>query len=127
MSVTYPLFVFEKDDKSIRLIDKETQILHHCEAIDIENDEYVFWDVNGAGVSVAVTSTTTFKTGKLKSVSSSAPAFPLRDAFKSYAESLGLSQAIADGEPIDAWRRIRAELERRPRKKGILSRLFSRD
>ena len=69
MSVTYPLFVFEKDDKSIRLIENESQI--HClEAIDIENEEYVFWDANGAGVSVAVTPTTAFKTGKLESVTS---------------------------------------------------------
>ena len=63
MSVTYPLFVFEKDDKSIRLIENESRILYHLEAIDIENEEYVFWDSSGSGVLVTVTPTRIFKQG----------------------------------------------------------------
>jgi len=120
VSAIYPVFVFEKDDKSMRLAENENRILYHTEAIDIENDEYVFWDANGAGVSVAVT-----PTGKLESVTSILPAFPLQDAFKSYAASLGLAEVVADGEPMEVWRRIQAELAQRPRNQGFLRRLFS--
>lgn len=125
MSVTYPLFVFEKDDSSMRLVENESRILYHMEAIDIENDEYVFWDANGAGVSVAVTPTTIFKTRKLERVISSPPVFPLHDAFKLYAESLGIPDALAEGGPLDVWRRIQTELAGRPRKRGLIGRLFS--
>ena len=76
MSVTYPLFAFEKDDKSMRLIENESRILSHLEAIDIENDEYVFWDASGEGVSVAV-SVGAFKS-KLESVTSRPSGFPIQ-------------------------------------------------
>ena len=125
MSVTYPLFVFEKDDNSMRLVENENRILYHMEAIDIENDEYVFWDADGAGVSIVVTPTTTFETGKLERVTSSPPVFPLHDAFKLYAESLGISDVVAEGAPLDVWRRIQTELAGRPRKRGLIKRLFS--
>lgn len=125
MSVTYPLFVFEKDDNSMRLVENESRILYHMEAIDIENDEYVFWDAKGAGVSVAVTPTTTFKTGKLEKVTSSLPMFPLHDAFKLYAENLGILDAVPEGAPLDVWRRIQTELAGRPRKGEPIRRLFS--
>lgn len=109
----------------MRLVEDESRILYHMEAIDIENDEYVFWDANGAGVSVAVTPITAFKTGKLERVFSSPPAFPLHHAFRLYAESLGIPDAGAEGAPMDVWRRIQTGLAGRPRKRGLISRLFS--
>ena len=124
MSVTYPLLVFEKDDKSMCLIENESRILSHLEAIDIEGDEYIFWDANGGGVSVAV-SVGAFKS-KLESVTSCPSVFPIQDAFKAYAVSLGLSEAITEGTPMDAWLRIQTELAQRPKKRSYLSRLFSR-
>jgi hypothetical protein len=39
MRVTYPLFVFEKDDSFMRLIPTESEILSQLEAIDIANGE----------------------------------------------------------------------------------------
>ncbi len=51
MSFTYPVFVFEKDDSSMRLISAENEILSQLEAVDIENGEYVVWDGRGHGVS----------------------------------------------------------------------------
>lgn len=33
-------------------IEESSRILYHLEAIDIENEEYLFWDANGAGVSL---------------------------------------------------------------------------
>lgn len=124
MSVTYPLFVFEKDNKSIRLIENESQI-HRLEAIDIENHEYVFWDSNGSGVLVSVTPSGIFKQGKVGEVTSYPAEFPIQNAFKAYAMSLGLPETVAEGSPSDAWRRIQGELARRPKKRGFASRLFA--
>jgi hypothetical protein len=105
--VTYPLFVFEKDDKSMRLIEDHGRILFHLEAIDIENDEYVFWDSTGLGVIVSVMK------GNL-SVSPCKEVFPLRDAFKAYADANGLVRLILSGAPTEAWTQIKNALEGRP-------------
>ncbi len=92
------------------------------EAIDIVNDEYVFWDANGNGVSVAA-SVITF-TSKIGDVTSSDSLFPLRDAFTSYAKTLGLHDFDADGTPREVWGRIQKELAARPKKASFLARLF---
>jgi hypothetical protein len=55
MEVQFPLFVFEKDDRSMYLIESPERVFHHLEAIDIENGEYLFWDSTGAGVCVGCT------------------------------------------------------------------------
>jgi hypothetical protein len=123
VEVTYPLFAFEKDDHSMHLIEDSHRILYHFEAIDIENDEYVFWDANGGGVSISV-SVGAFKS-KLVSVTSCPPAFPLHDAFVSYTKTLGLPESAAEGTPMDVLRMIHAELESRPKKRNFLSKLFA--
>jgi hypothetical protein len=123
VSIKYPLFAFEKDDQSMRLIEEEGRILSWHEAIDIENDEYVFWDANGGGVFIAV-SVGAFKS-KLKSVTSCPAAFPIQDAFILYAKTLGFPQAVAEGTPMDVWNRIQAELQGRPKKRSLLSKIFS--
>jgi len=118
MSVTYPLFVFEKDDRSMRVIESPDSILSWHEAIDIENDEYVFWDATGSGVQVKV------KGNRVMSVTSCAAPFPLGEALATYAESLGLSRNVIEGQPVEIWQRIEGELKRRPRKRNWLSRIF---
>ena len=117
MSVKYPLFVFGKDDKSVRLIEKESRILHKLEAIDIENDEYVFWDANGLGVIVAVAPSSAFRQGRLESVTLAPAVFPILDAFKLFAKSIGYPEAVSDGEPMDVWRSIQAGMEHSPKKR----------
>jgi hypothetical protein len=124
VGVTYPLFVFEKDDKSMRLVEDQSRILFHLEAVDIEGDEYVFWDANGGGVSITV-SVGAFKS-KLESVASCPSAFLIQDAFKEYVTSLGLSEAPTEGTPMSIWLQIQAELAERPKKRSYLARLFSR-
>ncbi len=42
---------------------------------------------------------------------------PIQDAFKAFAVSLGLSEAITEGTPMDAWLRIQTELAQRPKKR----------
>ena len=119
MSVEYPIFVLERDDHSMRLIEDESRILYHLEAIDIENGEYLFWDAKGSGVSIQMSK------GKM-TVSGPEPAeFPLIDALVMFAKSKEIPSAGAIASPIGEWNRIQFELSRRPRK-GILARIFSR-
>jgi hypothetical protein len=106
MAITYPLFVFEKDDQSMRLIEDSSRILDWLEAIDIENGEFVFWDANGNGVTITVT--VKAFTSKVSGITSSVAVFPLREAFALYATSLGISEPLAEGRPIDIWRQIQA-------------------
>lgn len=121
MAVTYPLFVFEKHDQSMRQIE-DASGLRVLEGIDIENGEYAFWDANGNGVSVAAfVSSFTNKVGD----ATYCPAvFPLRDAFALYAKTLGLSDFDVDGPPTEVWSRLQREIEGRPKKRSFLSKLF---
>jgi len=54
VSIAYPLFVFDKSDRAMRLIEEPERLFFHLEEIDIENDEYLFWDANGTGVRVRI-------------------------------------------------------------------------
>ena len=116
MSVQYPIFAFENDDQSMRLIESEDRILHHVEAIDIENDEYVFWDATGSGVRIVV-SVDRFRS-KLESVTSCQASFPIQHAFKVVARSLELPEPVADGAPEDAWNHIQAEVQKSAERTG---------
>ena len=104
MSVEYPIFAFEKDDHSMRLVESEKRILFHLEAIDIQNDEYVFWDATGVGVRITA-SVGAFKS-KLESVNSCPAPFPIQEAFRLFAESLRLRESRVDGPPIQLWGRL---------------------
>jgi hypothetical protein len=42
MAVHYPLFVFEKDDCSMRIVGKPDELFLNLEEFDIQNDEYCF-------------------------------------------------------------------------------------
>jgi hypothetical protein len=118
--------VFAKDDHSMLLIEQENKILVHLEVIDIKNDEYAIWDASGQGVSgVSIAVSEGSWKSKLKAVDSCPPTFPLQDAFVMYARTFGLPEPATDGTPMDVWRRIQVELERRPKKKSFFSRLFS--
>jgi hypothetical protein len=121
MAVTYPLFVFEKGCQSVQIIQDPGRI-SILEAIDIADGEYVFWDANGNGVSVAAT-VSTFKS-KIGDVTSSDSLFPLRDAFTLHAKTLGLHDLDVNGTPVEVWGRIQNELAARPKKPSFLARLF---
>ncbi|MGC1483860.1 MAG: hypothetical protein WA789_08710 [Candidatus Acidiferrum sp.] len=104
MSISYPVFAFEKDDHSMHLIEGEDRILRQLEAIDVENDEYVFWDANGGGVRMGV-SVGAFKS-KLESVSACPASFPIQEAFRLFAASMGISEPLSDGAPVKVWKQI---------------------
>ena len=103
MDVQFPLFVFEKDDRSMYLIETPERVLYHLEAIDIENNEYLFWDSTGAGVRVLVSR------GAVKQIAPCDQTISLREAFETYAQSYGLS--VCPGEsPMDTWRSLQSQV-----------------
>ena len=118
MSVQYPLFVFEKDDCSMHMVEKADELFLNLEEFDIQNDEYLFWDANGRGVCLRLNKR------KVVSVENCEAAKPLPEAFQAYCQSLGLTVEFAS-EPIETWYRIQAAVNLRPRKTGLFGRLFS--
>lgn len=103
MDAKFPLFVFEKDDRSMCLIEAPERVLHQLEAIDIENDEYLFWDSTGAGIRISVAR------GAVKEVARCEQAMTLQEAFETYANSYGL-RVIAGESAIDMWRGLQSQL-----------------
>jgi hypothetical protein len=51
MDNPFPLYVRLDDGELIR-IESIDKVLYHLEAIDIENNEYLFWDAAGNGVKI---------------------------------------------------------------------------
>lgn len=84
VGVEFPIFVFEKDDHSMRLVESPERLLYHLEAIDIENGEYLFWDSIGAGVCVSVAG------GVIDTVALCDQAMMLQQAFEAYARAYKL-------------------------------------
>jgi hypothetical protein len=115
----FPLFGFEKDDCSMRLIESPDRVLHYMEIIDLENEEYLFWDSTGHGVSIVV------EKDRVKEIALSNRPMSLSDAFATYCRAFGL-QAPLEGRPLDVWERIQSQHKQQPVKKGWLSRLFRR-
>lgn len=116
MNVEFPLFVFEKDARSMLLIERPDRILYHLETIDIENDEYLFWDSTGAGARVSVAR------DAIDQITRCDQSMSLSDAFEAYVQSLGLG-VFVDGPPIEVWRRIQSRI---PKRKPLWRRLFGR-
>jgi hypothetical protein len=116
VDVQFPLFVFEKDDRSMYLIETPERVLYHLEAIDIEDGEYLFWDSNGAGVCISVAG------GAIKQIAPCAETISLREAFETYGQSYGL-QVFLKESPLDTWRNLQSQL---PPKRTLWARLFRR-
>jgi hypothetical protein len=118
MTIEYPLFVFEKDDCSMLTVDKPDQLFVNLEEIDIQNDEYLFWDANGLGVRLRV------EKRKVVAIESYESPKSLSEAFLGYCQSRGLTVEFVS-EPAEMWKRIQASEKLLPRKKGLFARLFS--
>lgn len=101
---------------------KDARAIDVLEPVDILNGEYVFWDADGNGVSIAA-SVARF-TMKIGDATSCVALFPLRDAFALYAKKLALPNLNVDGTPSEVWGRIQKELAARPKKPSFLARLF---
>lgn len=115
MVVQFPLFVL-LDDHSMCLIETPERVLYHLEAIDIENNEYLFWDSTGTGVHVSVAR------GKVKEIAVCDQAMSLQRAFETYAQSYGLHVPLGES-PIDIWRSLQSQ---RPPGRTLWARLFGK-
>jgi hypothetical protein len=114
MDVQFPLFVFEKDDHSMYLIETPERVLYHLEAIDIENGEYLFWNSTGAAVLVSSTS------GVIDLLTLCDPLMTLPQAFEAYARAHEL-QLSSGQSPLATWRSLQSQL---PPKRMLWTRLF---
>jgi hypothetical protein len=117
MAIQYPLFVFEKDDCSMLTVEKPEQLFAHLEEIDIQNDEYLFWDASGRGVHLRV------EKRKVVAIENCEARKDLSEAFVAYCQSLGLTVEFAT-QPVDTWKRIQAAEKLLPRKKVGLRESF---
>jgi hypothetical protein len=116
--IQYPLFVLEKDDCSMLIVEKPEQLFTRLEEIDIQNDEYFFWDASGRGVHLRVAE------GKVVVIENCEATKDLSEAFVAYCQSLGLNVEFAN-QPAETWKRIQAAERLLPRKKSLFARLFS--
>ena len=119
MSVLYPLYVL-LDDRRMTVIESPDRILYHLEAIDIENDEYLFWDSTEKAVRI------TIEKNKVAYVSYCDSSLALRDAFLSYVDAVGLPRTLVEGKPADIFSGIKEELQSRWNEKSWFARLLDR-
>jgi len=117
-SVAFPIFVRLDDGEVIR-IENIAWILHHLEAIDIENDEYLFWDAEGRGLKVLI------EKDDVSGFRAVENGMTLHTAFAEYAKQLGVS-LDATGTPDQIWGRVQKLKESVPKRRGLLARLFNR-
>lgn len=120
MNVVYPLFVLLDDRKNMLAIESPDRILYHLEAIDIENQEFLFWDATGRPIEVKVLKNTVF------SVLPCIRPLSLREALASYLKTVGLPVTISEGLPTEAWTRIQEELRKRPKKSSWFTKIIAR-
>lgn len=100
------------------------RILDHLEPIDIENDEYLFWDAAGIGVKVLLTGKVgRFHNPDVSGLCAVQNPITLQQSFNQWARQLGV-QVDTTGTPAQIWDRLRsaqANLDHRP---NFFSRLF---
>ena len=115
-SFQFPLYVCLDDGTVIRIKSRD-RILYHLEAIDIENDEYLFWDAMARPLKVVITK------GKVCGLESTDNKITLSQAFEKYAEQLGVNIDVSV-KPEEIWGSLRKPEESGPRRLGLFSRLF---
>ena len=114
--VTYPLYVCLDDGEVIRIAAFD-QIAGYLEAIDIENDEYRFWDATGAGLRVLI------QKGRVTVFESASHPITLKQAFDEYAKQLGAAGEMG-GTPEEIWETLQKIKGSLPPRRGLLAKLF---
>ncbi len=99
-------------------VEKPEKLFAHLEEIDIQNDEYLFWDASGRAVHLRV------ENRKVVAIENCDAPKDLSEAFATYCQSLGLTVEFAN-KPVETWKRIQVAERLLPRKKGVFARLFS--
>jgi hypothetical protein len=115
--VSFPLFVFEKDDYSMFVVETPDELLYHMQSTDIESGKYLCWDANGGAVRISISGR------RVSGICHGEPEIPLAEAFRRYSDVHGLDVDTAG--PFDqVWRCLKETESRLPRGRGLLSRLF---
>ncbi len=117
-NVKFPIYVCLDDGAVIR-IESFQKILYHLEAIDIENDEYLFWDANGRGVKVLI------ENNAVNGIRYVDNRLSLQQAIETYAKQLGVP-IDTSGTLDDVWAKFRRPSSAFPRPRSFLVRLFRR-
>jgi hypothetical protein len=95
------------------------KILYHLETIDIENDEYMFWDANGNSLKALI------EKERVIGFANAENKITLQHAFSAYVQQLGVS-VDTTGTPEEIWDKIKRAKDEIPRRPSFLSRLFKR-
>ena len=114
----FPIYVCLDDGEVLR-IESVERILYHLEAIDIENDEYMFWDANGHGLRILV------EKERVIGFTNAEHKITLQQAFDDYVQQLGVS-VDTTGTPEEIWDKVKKAKDELPRRPSFLSRLFNR-
>jgi hypothetical protein len=116
-NVTFPIYVCLDDGRLIR-IESFSKILYDLEAVDIENDEYMFWDANGKGMKILI------ENDQVSGFRSADNKLSLRQAIETYTKQLG-TPIDTSGTPTEVWARVQ-EVERNVPKPRWFVRLLRR-
>ena len=116
---TLPLYVC-LDDGEVMRIDSVDKVLYHLEAIDIENDEYMFWDAAGQGFRVLINK------GQVDGFEKTDNKIALQQAFEEYALQLAERGVPVDtsGTPDEIWAKMEKAKQSLAGRHGFFSRLF---
>jgi hypothetical protein len=114
--VSFPLFVLEKDDYSMFRVETSDKILYHMKPLDIESDEYLFWDATGRAVRISTCGQ------QVTGIAFCKPEISLGDAFRCYSDVHGLDTDTS-GPFEQVWCRLRQE-EASSHSRRLLSRRF---
>ena len=114
----FPLYVCLDDGEVLR-IESVERIFYHLEAIDIENDEYMFWDANGHGLKILI------ERERVSGFANAETKITLQQAFDDYVQQLGVS-VDTTGTPEEIWDKVKKAKDELPRRPSFLSRLFNR-
>jgi hypothetical protein len=117
-NIAFPVYVCLDDGQVIRIENFE-KILYHLEAIDIENDEYLFWAANGQGLKVLI------ENNAVRGFQNADNGLSLQRAIETYAKQLAVP-IDTSGTLEEVWERLQNAEKGLRRPRGLLARLFGR-
>jgi hypothetical protein len=117
-NIKFPIYVCLDDGEVMRVESFET-ILHHLEAIDIDNNEYLFWDAHGRGLKILT------EKNAVSGFHDRDNKLSCRQAIKAYATRLAMP-IDANGTLDEVRARVEKAKESLPRPQSFWTRLFGR-
>ena len=105
MDVEFPVFVLAKDSEEVERFDSIYRLQRQLERIDVENNEYLAWDVNGSAVALSVQEPVWLKLEPFADMNQ----VGLKDCLEKYAATLGVEVNLAQTSPKafkDAYEQI---------------------